>query len=279
MPREELVACMIMESVGEPTRPKNVEVFDKGGLFYLRFDTVLQEFDALNRNKRIYAGTPMQQSLNAPHLVELRAKKTWKGEAGHPLSNESQRILTIDPKLTSHKINSIQVNGNILHGQVETLDDNAYGTQFTKNILQGMEPAFSLRALARLTKRGDGTSLMNSPCHIVTYDWVILPSHVKAYRDTSKPIEKIYQSIQADGNVLTESNVAIAVMESQVKDFIAMESHNVKLVSSVYEVAMESMQLSANGDHVILREGSNTYQVKIEDHIKRETSRYMSKFM
>lgn len=277
MKRDEVIACMIMESVGEPSRPSDLQVYDKNGLFYVRFNTYLQDFGVLNRNKRIYGLEPMRQSMGAPHLIELMNKRSWLGEAGHPDSDKPSRIMTIDPTLTSHRINQVDFRGNSLYGQIETLDDGAKGTQMTKNILQGLEPAFSLRALARLIKRADGTSLMNAPCHIVTYDWVILPSHPTAYRDTNSPIEKICKSIGADGNILTESNVEIAVLESQIKNFISEESKNVKLVSSIYEVAMESMQLSPLGDHVIMKEGSNTYAVKLEDQIKRDTARFMSR--
>jgi hypothetical protein len=249
-------------------------VYDKQGLFYVKFDTVLQEFNKQNRNKRNYAGGPMVESLNAPHIQELIQKKTWQGEAGHPHSTDVARILTIDPKLTSHRINNFRVEGNFLKGEVETLDDGDYGTKMTKNILQGVEPAFSLRALASLIKQADGSSLMRSKCHIVTYDWVILPSHNTAYRDQTKPIQKIMQSVQADGNTVTESAL-VPVIESQITDFIKMESANVKLVSNVCEVAMESMSLSSDLSHVIVREGTNTYAIKVEDRIKYDVRRYM----
>jgi hypothetical protein len=274
MKKHDVAAFLIMEATSDPVKPQNLQVYDKQGLFYVKFDTVLQEFNKQNRNKRNYAGGPMVESLNAPHIQELIQKKTWQGEAGHPHSTDVARILTIDPKLTSHRINNFRVEGNFLKGEVETLDDGDYGTKMTKNILQGVEPAFSLRALASLIKQADGSSLMRSKCHIVTYDWVILPSHNTAYRDQTKPIQKIMQSVQADGNTVTESAL-VPVIESQITDFIKMESANVKLVSNVCEVAMESMSLSSDLSHVIVREGTNTYAIKVEDRIKYDVRRYM----
>ena len=275
MVKNEVAAYLIMESTMEPVRPKNLQVHDKNGLFYVRFETYLQEFDTFNRNRRNYALGPMMESLNAPHIRELIAKKSWKGEAGHPMTEDVKRILTIDPKLTSHKVNWFSLEGKLLRGEVETLDDGMYGTQMTKNILQGMEPAFSLRALAKLIKNGDGSSLIRSKSHIVCYDWVILPSHDKAYRDQSKPIQKVFKSLQDDGNTITESAL-VPVAESQIKDFIKMESHNLKVVSNVCEVAMESMSLTSDLSYAILREGSNTYAVKIEDRIKHDVRRFMA---
>lgn len=274
MEKNEVVAYLIMEATSEPTKPSNLKVIDKNNLFFLRFETILQEFNVQNRNKRIYMSGPMMESLKAPHLMELMMKKSWKGEAGHPMTDDVKRILTIDPKLTSHKINNISFSGNFLKGEVETLDDNAHGTQMTKNILQGMEPAFSLRALAQLMKRGDGSQLMNSRAHIVTYDWVILPSHQTAYRDQSKPIQKVIKNIEVAGNSVQECAL-FPVQESQIIDFIKTESKNVKVVSSVYEVATESMELSSDLKHVILRENGSTFFVKIEDKIKHDISNYM----
>lgn len=276
MKKNEVAGYLIMENVMEPTKPTNLQVYDKGGLFYVKFNTYLQEFDRQNRNRRTYAKLPMLDSLNAPHVQELMSKRTWFGEAGHPMEEDVKRILTIDPKLTSHRINSFYAEGNMLKGEVETLDDGGYGTRMTKNILQGMEPAFSLRALAALTKRADGSSLVQSKSHIVTYDWVILPSHDKAYRDQTKPIQKVVQDIQNDGNTVTES-ATIPVMESQLKNFIALESANVKLISNVCEVSSSPISLTPDLKHAVLKEGSSTFLVNIEDKIRHEVRGYFSR--
>lgn len=276
MNKNEVAAFLVMESTMEPVKPTNIQVFDKGGLFYLKFDATLQQFNKLNRNRRSYIDRPMMESLAAPHITELMQKKTWLGEAGHPMEEDVKRILTIDPKLTSHRINSFMLAGDLLKGEVETLDDGKFGTQMTKNILQGLEPAFSLRALAQLTKRSDGTSIMQSRAHIVTYDWVILPSHDKAYRDQSKPIQRVIKNIQNDGNTVTESAL-ISVMESQIIDLIKEESINAKLISNVCEVAMESMSLTSDLNYVILKEGSKTYHVKVEEKIKHDVRSFMAR--
>ena len=277
MEKNEVVAYLIMEAATDPVKPQNIQVFDKNNLFYLKFETCLQEFNVKNRNRRIYLKEAMIESLNSPHIQELIKKKSWKGEAGHPLDSDIKRILTIDPKLTSHKINSFYCEGNFLKGEVETLDDDGYVRRMTKNILQGMEPAFSLRALAPLMKKPDGTELVRAKAHIVTYDWVILPSHDKAYRDESKPIQKIIKNIQDSGNSVTES-VSIPVFESQVLDYIKEESKNIKLISNVCEVSLGTLVLSKDGKYAILKEDGSTYYVKIEDKIKADIRDFMSKF-
>lgn len=273
MIKDKVTAYVVMESTMEPSQPNKIEVIDKNGLFFVRFQSYLQEFNAKNRNGRIYMKDCMVPSLQAPHIQELMAKKSWFGEAGHPMTNDVARILTLDPKLLSHKINSISFEGNMLKGEVETLDNGAYGSQMTKAILQGMEPAFSLRALASLTSRGDGTKVVQSKCHIVGYDWVVLPSHNKAYRDESKPVEKIIKSIDKAGNTVMES--LSPVSESQIIGFLKEESKNIKVISNVYEVALESMQLSPDMKFAILKEGGNTFHVKLEDKLNHDINSFM----
>lgn len=282
MEKQEIIASLIMESVSDPVKPRNVQVQDKNGLFYVNFDTTLQGFNVQNRNRRTYEERAMLESLNAPHIMELIRNRTWLGEAGHPLTKDNARIMTIDPKLTSHRINSFESRaGGLLHANIDTLDDNGFGTRMTRNILQGMEPAFSLRALAHLIKKPDGSSLVKSRSHIVTYDWVILPSHPNAYRDKSKPITQVMKNfaneVETSGNAVTESNIIIPVLESQIADFIAMESVNVNIISNVCEVMKSSMELTHDLKTVILREGSHTYSVKVEDHIRKEVMSYMSR--
>jgi len=271
--KEQLAAYLVMESMTDPMPVKNVQFHNKNDLFYVRFDTTLQDFNVRNRNNRIYMGNAMIPSLMAEHIMELQSKGSWVGEAGHPMSDDIKRILTIDPKLVSHRIVKHEANMSRCTGTVETLD-NDLGRQMTKLILQGIEPAFSLRALAPLVKRPDGVSIVKTKAHVVTYDWVFLPSHKVAYRDTSKPIEKICKNVMESGNGMDHHSL-LPVQEAMITDFIAMESANVKLISNVCEVALESMQLSKDTRHVILKEAGNTYIVPLEEKIRTDISQYM----
>lgn len=273
--KEEVIAYCIMEESLDPVQAKDVQVFDKNSLFYLRFNATLQDFNVKNRNGRIYMGSAMIPSLNADHIMELQKNGSWFGECGHPMTDDIKRILTIDPKLISHRIVSHTVNNYRCTGTIETLDTE-FGRQMTKSILQGMNPAFSLRALAPLVKRPDGTSVVQTKCHAVCYDWVVLPSHKTAYRDESVPTEKIVKRIIESGNTVNDSSL-VPVHEAAIKDFISMESTNVKLVSNVCEVALGNMTLSNDMRHVILKEGTDTFVVNLEDKIKHDINEYMRK--
>ena len=272
--KSKIAAYMITEAVSDPAPVNNLKVIDNQGLFYLTFDTVLQDFNVFNRNKRMYMGDAMVQSLNADHIVELMQKKSWFGEAGHPDSNDPKRILTIDPTMISHRIDSISANTQMCRGTIYKTDTK-HGREMTKLILQHMEPAFSLRALAPLVKRGDGTSVIKTKGHVVTYDWVILPSHKSAYRDESKPIKKVIQNITDDGNVVTTEACLTPVQESVINDIVITESFNVNVISNVCEVALGHARVSNDLRHMIVKEGSDTFIIPIEDSVRATVSDYM----
>lgn len=279
--KEEVVAHVIMEQTSEPCAV-NVKDYNKNGLLYVTFDTVFQSFGVKNRNKRMYDGDAVMASWNAPHIQELIRKKSFVSEYGHPLDQSMSRITQIDPDRICGRINSYYRSGNLLKGEFETFDDGRMGTMLTRRILQGMEPAFSVRMLAKLTRTKDGTMLMNQPGHLVTADCVILPSHCEAYRDESKSINIVNKAIcESAGADISEEqyyDMVFAINESMFTDFIKEESKNFKLVQSVEEVIGDSIKLTKDLNNIILTEGSNTYYIKTEDKIKHDIRNFMSRF-
>jgi hypothetical protein len=224
-------------------------------------------------------------SWNAPHIQELIRKKSFVSEYGHPLDSSMSRVTQIDPARICGRINSYYRSGNLLKGEFETFDDGACGTMLTRRILQGLEPAFSVRMLAKLTKMKDGTMLMNQPGHLVTADCVILPSHMEAYRDESvsmnvvnRPITESAMNYTGDLTEEMYNDMVFAVNESMFTEFIQEESANVKLVKNVQEVIGDSIKLTKDLEHIILKEGNETYYIKVEDKIKHDIRNFMRKF-
>ncbi len=213
MERHEVFSTIVMEQVSDPMKPQNLKVNTVNGLTYVEFDTVLQTLNRQNRNRRTYTDL-LKTDLEAEHIRELKSKNSWCGEAGHPMGADINRIMNIDPTMISHHIPSTSTSGDIINGRVVTFDNGGYGTQMTRAILQGLEPAFSLRALTKLTKRPDGSSIAQGKTHIVCYDWVILPSHKEAYRDQSKPIKVVSQNLNDStrGGVVTESLIPVTAV-------------------------------------------------------------------
>lgn len=281
MERNEVVAHVIMEQTADPCAV-NVRDFSKNGMTYVIFETVFQSFGVKNRNKRIYDGDAVMASWNAPHIQELVRKKSFVSEYGHPLDQSMHRVTQIDPARICGRINSYYRSGNLLKGEFETFDDGACGTMLTRRILQGLEPAFSVRMLAKLSRTKDGTMLMNQPGHLVTADCVILPSHMEAYRDEAKPMNVVHKAITEsagmDITVEQYQDMVFAINESMFTDFVKEESKNFKLVKSVEEVIGDSFKLTKDLNNIIIKEGTDTYYVKVEDKIKHDIRNFMSKF-
>jgi hypothetical protein len=136
--------------------------------------------------------------------------------------------------------------------------------------------------LAKLSRTKDGTMLMNQPGHLVTADCVILPSHMEAYRDESKTMNVVHKAIteSAGMDITAEQyqDMVFAINESMFTDFIKEESENFKLVQNVEEVIGDSFSLTKDCSNIIIKEGTNTYYVKVEDKIKHDIRNFMSKF-
>jgi hypothetical protein len=281
MEKNEVIAHVIMEQTADPCAV-NVRDFNRNGMTYVIFETVFQSFGVKNRNKRIYDGDAVMASWNAPHIQELIRKKSFVSEYGHPLDQSMHRVTQIDPARICGRINSYYRSGNLLKGEFETFDDGACGTMLTRRILQGMEPAFSVRMLAKLSRTKDGTMLMNTPGHLVTADCVILPSHMEAYRDETKNISVVNKAIteSAGADITAEQyrDMVFAINEAMFTDFIKEESKNFKLVKNVEEVIGDTFKLTKDLNNIIIKEGTDTYYVKVEDKIKHDIRNFMSKF-
>jgi hypothetical protein len=124
--------------------------------------------------------------------------------------------------------------------------------------------------------------LMNTPGHLVTADCVILPSHMEAYRDETKNISVVNKAIteSAGADITAEQyrDMVFAINEAMFTDFIKEESKNFKLVKNVEEVIGDTFKLTKDLNNIIIKEGTDTYYVKVEDKIKHDIRNFMSKF-
>lgn len=227
---------IVCEQTSDPAKPEIVEEVSNSKLDFLRFKACLQAFyKPLNRNRRSWKASQIRTMSEAAPIRELIQRKSLFGEAGHPVPSTGQvtleRILTIDPLRTTHRINSFYwPSDNQINGEIETLDDGpgGPGNKMKRTIMQGAEVAFSLRSLVPQRKNADGTVTVLGPGRMVTYDWVILPSHEEAYQDTSIPVKE----------VVTAPKFA-AVMES-FNHFMLNNSDKVRSVLDGLDPALES---------------------------------------
>lgn len=279
---------IIMEATMEPMKPKILKTVNEPGVFYATFEACMQSFDCFNRNQRNYALRPMMEAMQADHIQELMRKGTWVGENGHPEGNDIKRILSIDPTKICHRMYNPEFRGNLLYMTIDTLNDDMWGKQFTKHLLQGMMASFSLRALAAITKDSSGRGIIKTKPHIVTYDRVILPSHREAYMDNSVPVTLVQSATEGalmteamipEGNVYDDHISEIkesAILEAL--DYVKEESKRVKELVSFFNYNDDRVSL-INENQVAVKdmETGSTLIINLEDYIANDMTALFNK--
>jgi len=148
----------------------------------VRFTAILQSFNVLNRNGRIYPQHKMEQAVeNLMHFVQ---NKELLGEFGHPENVVTpERLFVIHPQHVSHRIEKVWIEGNLLMGEVVTT--GPWGPELARMVLDGNNVGFSGRIYVSKWDRDPETGAMivsdDAVVRIITYDAVVIPSHKEAY--------------------------------------------------------------------------------------------------
>ena len=240
----------------------------------------LQDMDVENRNRRIYAKEDLTPEINGPRMTELIKAKEFKGEYGHPLSDDLVRQQTIDPKLVCVQFNKVWVEGNLVKANFQGTNNN-YGEYFDQDLRDDHKPAFSLRALGSIENR-NGKAYVKG-IKIITWDSVIYPSHKVAYTD------KIVTESAMDGTPLFENQIVvpendpgtiITLRESDARtviDRLQRESANLTTIIDTFEGLFDEVSLvSENTLMMTSRFGEKLY-VNLEDHIQNIIEDYVYK--
>jgi hypothetical protein len=150
----------------------------------VEFIAVLQEADKPNRNGRIYYKKVLEEALQSPYVQERLRTNSFYGECGHPTDTSVQRQMTIDQRNIAFLIKEFWWDGNLLKARVETAN-TSIGRDMKGLIEQGSRVAFSLRAQGNVHHDSQlNATIVESPIQIATYDWVVNPSHDKAFMET-----------------------------------------------------------------------------------------------
>lgn len=276
--------------IAEQTTPedypiKNLEIVDKHGVFFVSFDSCLHSFSVINRNNRQYLKENIKENLQTERIQSLLADRAWYGEMDHPLQKYQnqpltpERVNTIFMKNRSHKILNPTFEGNLLCAHIETASGTEAGEGFAKEIIQGLIPAFSCRAIAGLQLiDGKPTVIVRK---IITYDWVIYPSHKEAHA-TSKP-NGVFKSI----STVTESAVDkiktyskdILVPLKEILENVGHRDPNTQLIMESFELDMNDLVgFTPDRSHMIIKDNNNVIYSKISQESVKEVNDFFSSF-
>lgn len=241
----------------------------------------LQDMDVENRNRRIYAKKDLMPEINGPRMKELIEARQFKGECGHPLSDDLVRQQTIDPKLTCVNFSRVWVEGNLVKAQFRGTN-NDYGANFDADLREGGKPAFSLRALGGIENIGGKAYVKN--IKIITWDHVIYPSHKRAYTD-----KIVTESAIDTGKVLYENQVVvpkndpgtiISITGSDAKEVInrlQRESANITTIIETFDGLYDKIDLVSENRLLLTDRFGEKISVNLENHIDNIIMDYVFK--
>lgn len=269
-----LCGYFIAESVTEPDNLSHSIVVDNRDDVVI--ETILQEAEVANRNRRIYSKDALQSALSSPVIKEKLAMKTFFGECDHPQSNSIERQQYIDKARVSHIIEDIWWTGNIVNARVATARTER-GRDMAGLIRQGSKVAFSMRGLGGITRKVNGLTRVEKPLYIITYDYVSFPSHANSYE--TKILKEEFNNDTKNKNSILNEGLLIPMEMNDIFDFITNESKNVKISMDELEIDKNKAKLELENNNKILAvtNSDGTYKLFVEDRISNEVNNFLSK--
>ena len=246
----------------------------------VQIEAIAQTAEEKNRNGRIYLGKDLRSEINSDRTKELVATRNFFGEAGHPTSKDLVRQSTIDPTNLAHNMSKIWMEGD----NVKIITEGAQGPMgemFNDLVTTGTKPAFSLRALGSIENSAKGAVVKN--LRLITYDFVIYPSHKKAYMEKlvteSASFGSPYpQLIEKEGSSLIakpENEIFVPITNDKVINYIKQESANIKNVLNSIDTLYESTSVINGGRHVqLVSKTGDMLIVNLESYIQNEIFDY-----
>jgi hypothetical protein len=186
----------------------------------------------------------------------------------HPLNPTVERQLYIDQSNISHIIKDVWWKGNLLYGKVETALTER-GRDMQGLIRQGSKVAFSLRGFGPVCEKKGDITYIKDPLHILTYDFVIHPSHRPAY------MTKVLQESSGFMRNELQEGYFIPLTESAIIDYLGTQSKNIKSLSEQYSFDKKNI-IGKKKDLVYINDGTDILAVYLEDYINNELDDYLS---
>ena len=262
-------------------------VIEKKSVDTITFIATLQEADAPNRNGRIYPKSVLEEGIRSPYIQERLRTKSLISECNHPSDQTVARQMTVDLRNAACIITEIWWEGNLLKGRVETAN-TAVGRDMKGLIEQGCQVAFSLRAQGKVQPDpATGHVIVQSPIQICTWDWVLNPSHHKAYMD--RICEQAFNNFMnldrfsketalCESANIFDNGELIPITETyvpEVVDYTKSYHKDIKSINEFYIPEDADTVMSINENTVMIgnSEKNITKKVVLEDYIIKDIRR------
>lgn len=262
MPNDTSIGYVILE--GLDVEPNAKITANKNGKV-VGFAT-FQEAERENRNGRTYMASDLLREIQCPRTKELLKSNTFYSEWCHP-QGDMVRQQTIDPKCAVARILSLEMNGNLVQGTFTPIN-TPLGVGFNAELLEGVLPAWSLRALGCLEVIKGRNVVTN--LKMVTYDCVVYPSHDVAY--TQKIVSEA-AGFAPHTRSLVEGGEIVPIMNSEIMNYIKTESANVSRILDQVDTFYESAKLEGNHVRLVAKNG-DIFMINLESYIQDEIAEF-----
>lgn len=246
------------------------DVVDKGNRFFVTFDAVLQSFGVRNRNGREYDAQNIMERINTDDYIQsMLRQNSWMGEIDHPAPQVEgekltmQRIANPDMTRTSHYIRKPHLNRNLLRARIQTDSSNEHGMNMAIKIVDGkIIPCFSARVLGAL--RNIGRRPVVYVNKLVTYDWVLYPSHPEALADIKQPMmESVDEAAKYFNTVI--------IPFKELAQMAANSSKETEWLCESFGLTINDViGVTSSGNSIVITENANTYIQPISDKFIRQ---------
>jgi hypothetical protein len=251
------------------------QVHDKGNRFYVTFDAVLQSFGVRNRNNREYDLDNIWNLIQTDDYIQsMLRQNSWLGEIDHPAPEKKDEELTVqrigNPSMekSSHFIRSPRVEGNLLCGHIQTDSSNRAGMNMAIKIVDGkIIPCFSARVFGSLQNRGGRPVVMVKK--LITYDWVLYPSHREALAKINQPMVESVQQMEDYSN-------CTVIFLTELARMAAASSKETQFLCESFGLTEEDLVgVTKTGNSVVLEHGGDVFVQPISDRNVRARTKSM----
>lgn len=283
--------------LAEQTSPEDyklseVEITEKLGATWVSFVAILHSFDVMNRNRRIYdSDNTWNAIINNERIQDALRKRGWFGEMDHPgqdftnMALTAERVQKIQMGNRSHAILNPRRQNNLLIANIETCPGTEAGLGMARDIVRGLVPSFSCRSIATMKNRN------NKPYvdvrKLITYDWVLYPSHREAEMIT-KPmvntqkitLESVCEHLQQSSFFDYSKDFCVPINEFvDFKEFLCDMDKNVSFVIESGDMSLNNITgFDPATKNVIIESAGSKIFVNTSIQTKKKVEDFLTSF-
>ena len=265
-------------------RLDNVDTYNKNGIFYITFDTNLQSFGDINRNKRSYNIDNVWSCIQQEKIQCLLRDGCWFGEFDHPTPEfqgqklSPERIQNVPPKYRTFKIMKPRKAGDLLQATIQSAQTDL-GIGFAKEILSGWLPSFSARAIASLKLINNKPTVIVR--RLITYDSVWYPSHVRAHAISNAipHLKEIKAVVESAGDIIRKGMDTVLIPLKELLEDVGKTDISTQMIMESFDLPMESLiGISEDHNHAIIKDEYNTIYANISPKTKKRVDDFFNSF-